>query len=152
MKKWLIAALLLFLALLIAVSVFLIVRFLSLYGEMQQDATTETEQSADIEAYVNAHWSGYEPTYDPTTRILTLSRETPLSYDDASAYGGSVYEGELAPETYQRDAANIALDVASHCGIPSLTVTLCYLSADGKPIFTVSSAGAIWTCWATNEP
>ena len=152
MKKFLIAALLIFLAMLIAVSVFLIVRFLSLYGEMQQDVTAETEQSSDIEAYVKEHWSGYDAAYDPATHVLTLSRETQMRYDDACAYGGSVYEGELAPQTYQRDAANIALDVASHCGSPSLSVTLCYLSTDGKPIFTVSNDGTVWTCWETKEP
>ena len=152
MKKWLIAALLLLLALLIAGSVFLVVRFLSLYGETQQDATQETDKSADILAYVNEHWAGYDAVYDPMSRVLTLSKETQLTYDAACAYGGSVYAGELAPETYQSDASSIALDVAAHCGTSSLTVTLCYRSTDGEPIFTVSSGGEIWTCWDTNEP
>ena len=147
MKKWLIAALLIFLALLVAVSVFLVVRFLKLYGTTQQDVKEETQQSADIEAYVNEHWSGYEAAYDPASNVLTLSRETALPYDAACAYGGSVYEGELAPETFQQDAASIALDVAAHCGRSNLSVTLCYVSSDGKPIFTVSSGGEIWTCW-----
>ncbi|MBQ3356747.1 MAG: hypothetical protein IJG45_06505 [Oscillospiraceae bacterium] len=152
MKKWLIAALLIFLALLIAVSVFLIVRFLSIYGDSQKTAETETAQGADIEAYVTEQWPGYRAAYDRASGILTLSKDTPLSYDDACAYGGSVYEGELAPETFQRDVSSIALDVASHCGVSSLTATLCYLSTDEKPIFTVSSSGEIWTCWNTTEP
>lgn len=152
MKKWLVAALLIFLALLIAVSVFLIVRFLSLYGEMRQDATAPTEQRADVEAYVTAHWHGYDASYDAASCVLTLSKVTQLRYEEACAYGGSVYEGALAPETFQQNAASIALDVASHCAIPSLSVTLCYLSSDGKPIFTVSSGGSVWTCWETNEP
>lgn len=151
MKKWLIAALLIFLAVLIAVSVFLVVRFFDLYSATQQDATEETQQSADIEAYVNEHWPGYEAAYDPASNVLTLSRETALSYDAACAYGGSVYEGELAPVTFQQDAASIALDVAAHCGRSSLSVTLCYLSSDGKAIFTVSSGGEVWTCWETVE-
>lgn len=152
MKKWLIAALLVFLAVLIAVSVFLVVRFLDLYGATQQDAAEETQQSADIEAYVNEHWPGYEAAYDPASNVLTLSRETALSYEAACAYGGSVYEGELAPETFQQDAASIALDVAAHCGIASLSVTLRYVSSDGSPIFTVSSGGEIRTCWDAAEP
>lgn len=152
MRKWLIAALLIFLALLIAVGVFLIVRFLSLYGEMQTDATEATAQSADIVSYAKEHWSAYDPAYDPATCILTLSKKTALTYDAACVYGGSVYADELAPETFQNDAASIALDVAAHCGVSSLSVTLCYLSEDGKPIFTVGSGGEIWTCWAQNEP
>lgn len=152
MKKRLIAALLIFLALLIALSVFLIVRFLSLYNDMQQDEAAGNEQSADVDAYVKEHWSGYESDYDPAARVLTLSRKTEMTYDAACAYGGSVYEGDLAPETFRQNAASIALDVATHCGTSSLSVTLCYLSTDGKPIFTVSSGGEIWTCWQTNEP
>lgn len=150
MKKWLIAALLLFLALLIALGVFLIVRFVSLYAETQTEATEA--QSVDIEAYVTEHWEGSTPTYDALSGILTLTRRTAMTYDAACAYGGSVYEGELAPETFQADAAAIALDVASHCGVPSLTVTLCYLSSDEAPILMVSSSGEIWTCWETKEP
>lgn len=148
MKKRLIAALLILLALLIAVGVFLIVRFLSLYGGMQKEAAQESTRSADVEAYVKEHWPGYEASYDDTTRTLTLSKETQLDYDAACAYGGSVYTDSLAPETFRHDAASIALDVSAHCDVPTLSVTLCYLSADGTPIFTVSSSGDVWTCWS----
>ncbi len=148
MKKWLIAALLLFLAVLIGVSAFLLVRFLSLYNSMQTDATEEPAQNADLIAYVKEHWSAYEPLYDPAANVLTLSQDTALDYEAACAYGSSVYTDELAPETFRQDAASIARDVAARCGVPSLSVTLCYLSSDGKPIFTVSSGGAVWTCWS----
>ena len=150
MKKWLIAALLIFLAALIALGVFLIARFVSVYSETQTEAT-ET-RSEDIEAYVEEHWSNYDASYHPATHVLTLTQKTTLTYEAACVYGGSVYEGELAPQTYQHDAASIALDVASHCGVSALSVTLCYLSSEEKPIFTVSSGGDIWTCWETNEP
>ena len=152
MKKRLIAALLIVLALLIAVGVFLIVRFLSLYSDMQQDVATETEQSADIEAYVKEHWTGYEPSYDPDSCVLTLSKDTAMTYDAACAYGGSVYKDELAPETFRTNVAYIAFDIAAHCDVPSLSVTLSYRSTDGKPIFTVGSDGEIWTCWDTDGP
>ena len=152
MKKWLIAALLIFLAVLIALGVFLIVRFLSLYGSMQTDETEATAQSADIVAYAKEHWSDYDPVYDPAAGVLTLSKTTAMTYDAACAYGGSVYTDELAPETFQQNAASIAFDVAAHCGAPSLSVTLCYRCTDGQPIFTVSSGGEIWTCWETDAP
>lgn len=153
MKKWLIAALLILLAaILILLAVFLILRFCSIYSSMQTDATEAPAQKTDIISYVKEHWSAYEPAYDPETGVLTLSKETALTYDAACAYGGNVYEGDLAPQTYQQDAASIAIDVAAHCSAPSLSVTLCYLSSDGKPIFTVGSGGEVWTCWETNGP
>lgn len=153
MKKSLIAAVLviLFSVILLTVAIFLIV------GAAQQKAAEEpTQESAQgpdsIITYVKENWSGYQPLYDPATNVLTLSRETAMDYEAACAYGGSVYEGDLAPETFRQNAASIALDVSAHCSEPSLSVTLCYLSSDGKPIFTVSSGGEIWTCWETGEP
>ncbi|MBQ6431734.1 MAG: hypothetical protein IJJ99_07660 [Oscillospiraceae bacterium] len=152
MKKWLIAALLIVLAILIAVSVFLVVRFLAVYDETEPDTTKETAASSDIAGYAMEQWPDYQISYDPASDVLTLSKETALNYESACAYGGSVYEGELAPATFRQDAASIALDVAARCGRPALTVTLCYLSSDGKPIFTVDSGGSVWTCWETEKP
>ena len=152
MKKWLIGALLIFLAVLIALGVFLVSRFLSLYGETQTDATETAAQSEEIVAYTKEHWPEYEPVYDPASGVLTLSKETALTYEDACAYGGSVYKDELAPETFRTSAAYIAFDIAARCGAPDLSVTLSYRSADGKPIFTVGSGGEVWTCWETEGP
>ncbi len=167
MKKWLIAALLIFFAILIAVTAFLLVRFLSLYGEAQtdgaatgergsaapSDASGNAEQGSDIVRYAKEHWSGYDDiTFDPASGVLTLSKKTAMDFDAACAYGGSVYEGALAPETYRQTAQMIALDVGTQFQHSSLSVTLCYLSADGTPIFTVDSGGSVWTCWETKEP
>lgn len=152
MKKWLIAALLIFLAVLIAVSAVLILRFVALYSSRQSGAAQETENSADIEAYVNKNWSDYDCSYDPASHVLTMTKKVSMLYDDACAYGGSVYTDELAPETFQKDAASIALDISAHCSAPSVSVTLCYLSSDEEPIFTVGSSGDIWTCWDTEAP
>lgn len=152
MKKSLIVAVLiiLFSVILLIVAVFLLV------GTAQQNAAEDPTQAPaqgpeSIIAYVKENWPGYEPLYDPAANILTLSRETAMDYEAACAYGGSVYEGDLAPETFRQSAASIAFDVATNCNEPSLSVKLCYLSSDGKPIFTVSSGGEIWTCWETGE-
>ncbi|MBO2527923.1 MAG: hypothetical protein CW335_07115 [Clostridiales bacterium] len=152
MKKWPIAALLILLVVLIAVSAVLILRFVTLYSSRQSDAPQEAEKSADIEAYVKENWSGYDCSFDSASQVLTLTQNTPMLYDDVCTYGGSVYSDDLAPESFQHDAASVAIDVASHCNAPSLSVTLCYLSSDNKPIFTVSSDGDIWTCWKTEAP
>ena len=147
MKKWMIAALLISLALLIAAVILLIV----IGGGANSSAAEESvdDTATGIVNYTKEHWPGYDNvTYDPASGVLTLSKKTSMDYDTACAYGGSGYE----PETYRQIAAMIALDVAAQCSSPSLSATLCFLSTDGKPIFTVGSGGEIWTCWETSEP
>ncbi len=164
MKHGLTAALLFFFAVLIAVAVFLIIQFFSILDSSQPDAAEtpvqssdaqpaeEASQNARIVEYTKEHWQDYNVSYDPAANELTLSKETAMDHEAACAYGGSVYEGKSAPETYLQTVQIIAIDVSAHCDSPGLSATLCYLSSDGKPIFTVSSGGEIWTCWESEDP
>ena len=61
--------------------------------------------------------------------------------------GASIYCDETAPQTYQSTAELLRLDIMANLAMDKLTVVLCYESTDGRPIFTVSSSGAVWTCW-----
>lgn len=145
MKKWLIIAVAIILVVLLTVCVFLCVRFVSLYHETQE--TEAATGGLSIEEYAAQKLPEFAREYDRKTNTLTLTRVSALSYEDACGIGGKVYVDELAPETYLDQARSIDLDITAQCRSGALTVVLCYLSTDGKPIFTVSSEGDIWTCW-----
>lgn len=143
MKKWLIAAsLILALALIIGCAV-LCVRFIGLYTNADETTQTDTE----LASYVREHWSMFDVAYDAETQALTLKKTASMTYEKACNYGAQVYSGELAPETYLSELRSIALDVLAKFDCPSLSVTLCYESTDGKTIFSVASDGTIQTCW-----
>lgn len=146
MKKWMIVV--------IAVVLVAALVFIGFFGKIivdiakGADASSQTDASyEDVEAYAEKHWPNYICSYNADDRVLTLSQDTTMSYDNACSYGSSVYTDELAPETYLNQVRSIAIDVIAHCGDSSLNVVLEYVSNDGKPIFSVGSDGNIWTCW-----
>lgn len=143
MKKWLIVCVLVALALLLALGAFLTVRFLGLYRN-SQDAT-EPAAALSVAAYAEEYLTGYTAQYSGQT--LTLTKQTALSYAEACKHGASIYEGELAPDTYLPQVRSILLDVAAKCGVTGGTVVLQYESSDGEVIFSVSSDGTVSTCW-----
>ena len=145
MKKWLILAVAIVLVILLTVGIFLCIRFVSIYREMQE--AESTAQSLSVEEYAAQKLPEFVREYDRKTNTLTLSRVSTLSYEEACSIGAKVYVDELAPETYLSQARSIDLDITAQCRSGALTVVLCYLSTDGEPIFTVSSEGDIWTCW-----
>lgn len=145
MKKWLIAAIALFVVILCTVCVFLCVRFVSLYRDAKE--TEPPAQTLSVEEYAAQKLPEYERTYDKKTNTLTLTRASALSYEEACTIGGNIYVDELAPETYLNQVRSIDLDVTAQCNCGALTVVLCYTATDGTPIFTVSSEDEIWTCW-----
>ena len=148
MKKWLVAAILIVLAVLIAVSVFLVLRFYSIYSSLDSSDPEPSTQQTDVEAYIAPLWPAFTCEYSDGS--LTMAQTTTISYSGALSYGKEVYSDDLAPETYLSDAVAIAADVASHCGV-SAEVTFRFLSSDGEPIFTVCSDGTIWTCWGAEK-
>ena len=148
MKKWLIAAILVVLAILVAVSIFLILRFYDIYSSMENSDTEAATLQTDVESYIVPLWPSFTCEY--SEGALTMTQATTISYTGALSYGKEVYCDDLAPETYLSDAVTIATDIASHCGV-SAEVTFRFLSSDGEPIFTVSSDGTIWTCWGAEE-
>ena len=148
MKKWLVAAILIVLTVLIAVSVFLVLRFYSIYSSLDSSDPEPSTQQTDVEAYISPLWPAFTCEYSDGS--LTMAQTTTISYSGALSYGKEVYSDDLAPETYLSDAVAIAADVASHCGV-SAEVTFRFLSFDGEPIFTVCSDGTIWTCWGAEK-
>ena len=144
MKKWLLVLILTAVLILIAVSVYLVLQFTSLY---QETNATEPAALQSVQEYAAENLSEYDARYDGATQVLTLERAASISYADACLVGGKIYADELAPETYLGQVQSIALNVASNCDCTALTVVLSYVSNDGKAIFTVSSNGDIWTCW-----
>lgn len=143
MKKWLIVASLVLALALIVGCVVLCVRFIGLYTN--GDETTQTDTG--LGDYVREHWSMFDVDYDAEAQALTLKKTVNMTYEMACTYGAEVYSGELAPETYLSEIRSIALDVLAKFDCPSLSVTLCYESTDGKTIFSVASDGTIQTCW-----
>lgn len=146
MKKWMIAVIAVVLIALVVISGYLLIHFIILSSSYNSNSgTDDTEQ--DIVGYAQENWPQFQASYDSDSRTLTLSKETQMSFENACAFGASVYSNELAPETYLNDVATIARDIETHCGCDGLTVTLCYLSTEGTPIFSVSSDGSIDVCW-----
>lgn len=146
MKKGLIAAILIFLALVIVLSVLLVLRFSKLYGSMRSESSSKAK-TISVEEYVAPLWQNFSCEYDEKTNTLIMTRETSLSYESACTYGGSVYTGELSPESYLTNAVSIAADVSANCAIDGLEVVLRFTATDGAAVFTVSSDGTVWTCW-----
>lgn len=142
-KRWVILCVVL--VLLLAVVIVLTVRFFGLFGAAQTDEETQLS----VEDYAQQKFAEYSPRYDAESATLTLSKPTTLGYDDAVKLGGSIYEGDLAPETYLAQVQSILLNVKSSCNAAELTVVLCYQSTDGETIFSVASDGTIQTCWET---
>lgn len=104
------------------------------------------QKAPQVEVYVQEHWAQYAP-FAYKNGVLTLTMRSTMRYDSACKLGGSVYEGELSPESYLDTVRIIALEIASACELPELTVTLQCLSADEQIIFSVCSDGSIETCW-----
>lgn len=148
MKKWLIAAILIVLTVLIAVSIFLVLRFYSIYSSMESSDTEAATLQTDVEAYIAPLWPAFTCEYSDGS--LTMTQTTTISYAGALSYGKEVYSDDLAPETYLSDAVAVAADVASHCGV-SAEVTFRFISSDEEPIFTVCSDGTVWTCWGDEK-
>ncbi len=148
MKKWLIAAILIFLVVLIVVAVVLCVKFMSIYnGVKPTEPPQQTLQTQSVLAYAQEKWPKYTCGYDAASNTLTLTAPTTLTYEQACSFGSNVYCDENAPETYLDEVSMIALTAASDCSLPSVTVLLCYASSDGQTIFSVKSDGTIRTCW-----
>ena len=76
-----------------------------------------------------------------------MTMHSTMDYETACARGGSVYSGELAPESYLDTVRIVALEIASACDLQKLNVTMQCISSDEKTVFTVSSDGAVWCCW-----
>lgn len=148
MKKGLIAAILVVLAILIAVSIFLVLRFYDIYSSMESSDSEAATLQTDVEAYIAPLWPSFTCEYSEGT--LTMTQATTISYAGALSYGKEVYCDDLAPETYLSDAVTVAADIGSHCGA-SAKVTFRFVSSDGEPIFTVSSDGTVWTCWGDEK-
>ncbi len=144
MKKWIYISLAIVLVLLIALSVFLLIRFFSLASE--ENSEKSDYDTGKIEAYAREHWPQYEAEFLEETLCLRLSKTASLSYEDACRIGGAVYSDSTAPETYLDAVAAIALSLRSEFG-SGIQVKLVFLSTDGQEIFTVSSRGDIVTCW-----
>lgn len=138
------------LALLLALAVWLCVRFVRLYSASSDSPTTaaqEDQAQSAVEGYLRESWPEYGCSYDAQSATLTVTRTSALSYDTAVQSGANIYCDETAPQTYQSTAELLRLDVMANLAMDELTVVLCYESTDGRPIFTVSSSGAVWTCW-----
>lgn len=105
-------------------------------------------KTPSVEAYAQEHWAQYAPfTYEEENLALTLTMKSNMTYAAACVSGGSVYEGDLSPESHLDTLRMISLEIANACKLPHLSLTLQCVSSDGQPIFTVASDGAVWRCW-----
>ena len=132
----------------LALTLILIIAGLCIYFFFIHSSTGEAETEApllSVEEYAARQWPDYAADY--SGGVLTLTRETGMTYEEACALGGDIYRDELAPETYVSVVQTIAIDVAATCGVAP-TVVLRYSSSDGGTVFSVSSTGEIVTCWS----
>lgn len=146
MKKWILIGVVFLILLLLVIFFIFGTRFFALYATMDGNSAPVPPSSA-VEEYIRTHWPQYGYSYESASQVLTLSRQTEMDIETARSVGGKVYVDALAPETYLENVSAIAVDVISHCDCPELTVYLMYTSLDGECIFSVSSSGAIYTCW-----
>lgn len=131
--------------LLLALTGFLLTRFLNLY---RNDAETESGADAqNVLSYARENWGSYHMVYDPELTLLTLTKQTSTSYDSACRFGGEVYTDALAPESFLPEVRLIAADVAATCDVPGLEVLLQYTAESDEVIFSVHSDGTIFHCW-----
>lgn len=132
----------------LALALILLIAGLCIYFFFLHTPSGETETDPallSVEEYAARQWPDYAANY--SGGVLTLTRATDMSYDEACALAGDIYKDELAPETYVSVVQTIAIDVAATCGVAP-TVVLRYSSTDGGTVFSVSSTGEIETCWS----
>lgn len=130
----------------LALALILLIAGLCVYFFFFHPSEKEAEPSLlSVEAYAARTWPDYSADY--SGGVLTLVRETDMTYAEACALGGDIYRDELAPETYVGVVQTIAMDVAATCGVAP-TVVLRYSATDGGTVFSVSSTGEIETCWS----
>lgn len=102
----------------------------------------------EVTAYAQEHWAQYAPfLYDSEEALLTMTMRTAMDYETACERGGSVYSGELAPESYLDTVRIVAMQLADACELQTLTVTMQCVSSDEMTVFTVSTDGTVWCCW-----
>lgn len=141
LKKTVLILILSLVVLLIALSVFLLVRFVAL-AEKTDDASAPLPS---VEAYARETYPEFSCRLDGD--CLTLSKSTQMAYDTACSVGASVFCDELAPETYLAQLHAIRADLLSSCEVDALTVRLAYLSSEGETIWSIDTSGSVFTCW-----
>ncbi|MBQ7871230.1 MAG: hypothetical protein IJ357_03730 [Oscillospiraceae bacterium] len=132
----------------LALALILLIAGLCIYFFFIHDSAGEAESEASllsVEEYAARQWPDYAADY--SGGVLTLTRETGMTYEEACTLAGDIYKDELAPETYVSVVQTIAIDIAATCGVAP-TVILRYSSSDGGTVFSVSSTGRIETCWS----
>ncbi len=148
-KKTILIPLLFVLLVLIALAVYLCISFFQLYGEAKKEeqSPTQVEEHSNIEAFLVDNWHFARGEYDPLSQTATGIKSYDLTLAQAQEVGGSVFAGELAPETYLPQALTIAADLSTRFSCPEVTVVISARGSDGEEIFRVDSKGDIWTCW-----
>lgn len=112
----------------------------------------EKTEDFPIVEYMQEHWANYAPfSYDERSATLTVTLSSTLSYDDACAFGASVYCDTLAPVTYVELIKLIGADLMANLGCDEMRVVAQCKSTDGQTIFSVTNGGAVETCWEESE-
>lgn len=142
MKKSVVLTLFIFSLVLILLIAGLCIYFFLLRAPAQETPDSTPLSVAD---YAARQWPDYDVRY--TDGLLTLSRQTDMTYAEARTLAADIYRDELAPETYLTVVQTIAIDVAANCDAAP-EVLLRYCSTDGETVFSLSSSGEIQTCWA----
>ena len=140
MKKWLIAAVIFVIIIMVAVTVFAVIKLAPLGSK--EEAVSEGILSP--ESYAREHYPDYNVIYDAGQKLLILEKKTDFSMSSAS----SIYADD---DTYTVQVRILALDILDACGDPEIEVLLRYLSKDGEPMYSVSSLGPIVRYWEKDK-
>ncbi|MBE6985536.1 MAG: hypothetical protein E7434_08040 [Ruminococcaceae bacterium] len=141
MKRLLIFAAIFVLLVSLIVGVYLVISLLSMEADTTQtESILTTQPKSDVETYAAEKYSDFTAQYDAEQQLLILSKTTSFSLQSAQ----SIYTDT---STYLTQAQIFALDVSAICGVPELTVELCYLSKDGEPMLSVASDGSVTKHW-----
>ena len=140
MKKWLIAAIVFVIIVMVFVAVFAVIKLAPLSSE--KETSSGDIQSPEI--YAGQHYPDYKVIYNAEKKLLILEKQTDFSMASAS----TIYADD---DTYAVQVRILALDILDACGDPEIEVLLRYLSEDGKPMYSVSSLGPVVRYWENDK-
>ena len=136
MKKWLIAAAVFVLIIVVFLTVFIVIK-LAPFGAKEEPSSGTAAFPAE---YAQKNYPDYQSSYDPEQKLLTLKKQTDFSLASASA----IYTDD---KTYATQVRLLALDILAACDDPEIEVVLQYVSRDGEPMYSISSTGRIIRYW-----
>lgn len=105
------------------------------------------KETVSLEDYLQENWPSYvSESYDQG--VLILSYPISVTYAQAEQFGQKTY-GDLV-EGHKETLQLIRAGICANCTEQPELLILNGRTTDGKTAYTVTSSGAVETCWQTN--